>query len=184
MYGMAERVVFATECEFGELHVNPDYAFVEIVDDNGLPTDDYGYVVGTSFHNMAMPLVRYKLSDRSKWKPGQCACQRSFPMIQPITGKLEDAISGSDGEFVSPSVLTFAFKGVENILKSQVAQTAKGEWQIRLVPGPDFCMEDQKKLINNIHELVDAEIKVHVSIMADIQNTSAGKFRWVVNEIN
>ena len=182
MYGMAERVAFATECEFGNMHINPDYSFIEIVDDEGLQTNGYGYVVGTTFHNLAMPLVRYKLTDQTRWKPGLCECGRSFPMIEPVTGKLEDAIFSSDGSFISPSVLTFAFKGVENILKSQVAQISNGVLQIRLVPGELFCKDDHDKLINNIHTLVDSKINVNILLVNDIPNTSAGKFRWVVNE--
>src|SRR5258705_155174 len=116
---MAERVAFATECEFGSMHVNPDYSYVEIVDSNGQATRGAGYVVGTTFHNLAMPLVRYKLSDRTRWISGGCRCGRPFPMIEPVTGKVEDSIFGSNGAFVSPSVLTFAFKGVRNIRKSQ-----------------------------------------------------------------
>src|SRR5260221_14638210 len=105
MYGMAERVAFATECEFGSMHVNPDYSYVEIVDSNGQATRGAGYVVGTTFHNLAMPLVRYKLSDRTRWTSGGFAFRRPFPMIEPVTGKVEDSIFGSNGAFVSPSVL-------------------------------------------------------------------------------
>ncbi len=182
LYGMAERVAFATECEFGEMHINPDYSYVEIVDDKGHPTDGYGHVVGTTFHNSAMPLVRYKLSDRTRWKTGACRCGRAFPMIEPVSGKFEDRIYGSDGAVVSPSVLTFAFKGVDNILKSQVAQIAPARWEIRLVPAAAFSEVNKQKLINNIRELVDAKVAVQVVLKSDIQNTSSGKFRWVVNE--
>jgi phenylacetate-CoA ligase len=182
MYGMAERVAFITECEFGEMHVNPDYSYVEIVDDQGLPTIDYGYVVGTTFNNFAMPLVRYRLSDRTRWKPGACACGRNFPMVEAISGKFEDVIYGGDGAAISPSVLTFAFKGVGNILKSQVAQVAFGRWEVRLVPGANFSELDKQQLINNIHELVDAKVNVDVVLKSDLPNTAAGKFRWVLNE--
>lgn len=182
MYGMAERVAFATQCQHGSTHLNSDYSYVEIVDDAGMPTDDYGYVVGTTFHNPAMPLVRYRLSDRTRWKHGRCACGRAFPMIEEVTGKFEDSITGSDGTIVSPSVLTFAFKGVENIRKSQVAQVAAAHWEVRLVPGPAFSIVDQKKLIENIRTLVDANVHLDVILKDDLPNTAAGKFRWVVNE--
>jgi phenylacetate-CoA ligase len=182
MYGMAERVAFATECEHGEMHVNPDYSYVEIVDDDGRPTDDYGYVVGTTFHNHAMPLLRYRLSDRTRWKPGRCACGRAFPMIERVTGKFEDRITGSSGAVVSPSVLTFAFKGVENIRKSQVAQVGPASWEIRLAPFPGFGVADRDKLVANIHALVDAHVAVRVVLKDDIPDTAGGKFRWVVNE--
>ncbi len=45
-YGMAERVAYASECERGNLHVNTDYSYVEIVDDDGQPTSGDGYIVG------------------------------------------------------------------------------------------------------------------------------------------
>jgi phenylacetate-CoA ligase len=182
MYGMAERVAMATACEHGEMHINSDYSYVEIVDEQGRPTDGEGYVVGTTLFNAAMPLVRYRLSDRTRWKPGVCRCGRPFPMIEPVTGKYEDAIYGSDGAPVSPSVLTFAFKGVGRILKSQVAQVAPGRWEIRLVPDHGFDASDQQRLIDNIHQLVDAGIQINIRLMSDIAHTKAGKFRWVVNE--
>ena len=182
MYGMAERVAFATECEYGSMHVNPDYSYVELVDPDGQPTRDVGYVVGTTFHNLAMPLVRYRLSDRTRWIPGKCRCGRPFPMIDPVTGKWEDRIFGSDGACVSPSVLTFAFKGVQNVRKSQVAQIGPGRWEIRLVPSPSFGVDDRQKLIDNIHKLVDPGVNVEVALKNEIPCTAAGKFRWVVNE--
>lgn len=183
MYGMAERVALATECEHGALHVNPDYSHVDIVDDAGRPTDGEGFVVGTTFHNAAMPLVRYRLSDRTRWKPGRCACGRWFPMIEPVSGKYEDSITGGDGAMVSPSVLTFAFKGVQNIRKSQVAQVGPARWDIRVVPFPEFSAADQDRLIDNIHALVDAHVTVRVVLKSELPESAAGKFRWVVNEM-
>ena len=182
MYGMAERVAFASACEHGNLHVNPDYAYVEIVDGDGRPTDGEGYVVGTTFHNHAMPLVIYRLCDRTRWKPGLCACGRAFPMIDSISGKFEDAITGSDGAPVSASVLTFAFKGLDHIRKSQVAQVGPASWEVRVVPLPGFTPAHQQYLVDNIHQLVDPHVVVKVVLKDDLPNTAAGKFRWVVNE--
>jgi phenylacetate-CoA ligase len=182
MYGMAERVVLATECEHGQLHVNADYSYVEIVGDDGRPTDGEGYLVGTTFHNHAMPLVRYRMSDRSRWKRGQCACGRAFPMIEPVTGKFEDAITGSHGAAVSASVLTFAFKGLQHIRKSQVAQTGPGRWEVRVVPTAGFGPADQQRLVDNIHQLVDPDVVVRIILRDDLPNSAAGKFRWIVNE--
>ena len=184
MYGMAERAAYATECEFGSLHLNPDYSYVELVDGDGdgRPARDVGYIVGTTFHNLAMPLVRYKLSDRTRWIRGRCRCARPFPMIEPVTGKFEDGISGSNGAFVSPSVLTFAFKGLRAIRKSQVAQVGPGAWEVRVVPDPAFAETDRRRIIKNIHALVDPGVDVRVVLCDEIPCTESGKFRWVVNE--
>ena len=181
-YGMAERVAFASECEHGNLHVNTDYSFVEILDEKNQPTDGDGYVVGTTFHNDVMPLIRYKLSDRTRWKPGTCQCGRPFPMIEPIQGKFEDVLFGSTGSAVSPSIITFAFKGVANIESSQVAQTGPGIWVVRVVPGPGYVNEDGERVLKNIHTLIDSGLSLSLVLRKEIERTNAGKYRWIVNE--
>jgi phenylacetate-CoA ligase len=182
LYGMAERVAFASACEHGQLHVNPDYGYVEIVDEDGRPTNGEGFVVGTTLHNHAMPLVRYRLGDRSRWKPGQCPCGRVFPMLEGVSGKYLDAITGSNGAPVSPSVLTFAFKRMDQVRKSQVAQVGPASWEVRVVPLPGFTPVHQQYLIDVIHRMVDPHVLVKVVLKDDLPNTAAGKFRWVVNE--
>jgi phenylacetate-CoA ligase len=128
MFGMAERVMLATECEFGSMHVNPDYSYVELIDDNGQPTRDVGYVVGTTFHSQSMPLVRYRLADRTRWISGQCRCARPFPMVEPVIGKQEDGIFGSTGTFVRPSALTFAFDGRERVDQGGAEKCRPAQW--------------------------------------------------------
>lgn len=181
-YGMAERVAYATQCEHGNMHVNSDYSFVEIVDEHDNPTTDYGYVVGTTFHNLAMPLIRYRLSDQARWKPGSCPCGRVYPMIEPVVGKWEDVLYSSENAAVSASVITFVFKALHNIEKSQVAQVGEGEWEVRVVPMPGFQESDRERIVQNIHKTVDPNLKVRVLLVDDIPRTSAGKYKWVVNE--
>jgi phenylacetate-CoA ligase len=181
-YGMAERIAYATECEHGNLHVNSEYSYVEIVDDDGHPTDDEGYVVGTTFHNGLMPLVRYRMSDRTRWRRTGCACGRTYPTIETVTGKYEDTLFGSQGQRISPSVVTFAFKSLRGIKYSQVAQTGEGTWEIRVVPEPSFTEAERNRLIENVKHLVDPGIQVVVREVDEIARTSAHKYRWIVNE--
>jgi phenylacetate-CoA ligase len=181
-YGMAERIAYATECEYGGLHVNSEYSYVEIVDDEGQPTDGEGYVVGTTFHNALMPLVRYRMSDRTRWRRAGCPCGRTYPLIEPVTGKYEDTLFGSRGQRISPSVVTFAFKSLRGIKYSQVAQTGDGTWEIRVVPGMSFSEAERNRLIENVRHLVDPGIHVVVREVAEIARTSAHKYRWIVNE--
>lgn len=181
-YGMAERVAFASECAHGNLHVHPDYSHVEIVDEHDRPTEEEGFLVGTTFHNRLMPLVRYRLSDRTRWKRGDCPCGLPFAMIEPIHGKFEDMLEGGRGNPVSPSIVTFAFKGVSNIEASQVAQVGPARWEVRIVPGPSYSERDGEHVVRNLRQLVDPDLTVTVVLRESIARTSAGKYRWVVNE--
>ena len=181
-YGMAERVASAAECEHGGLHVHSDYAYVEIVDDDGKPTKDDGYVVGTTFHNTVMPLVRYRVSDRTRWRAEGCPCGRAYPLIEPVTGKFEDTLYGARGQRISPSVVTFVFKSLHGIQRSQVAQVGARQWEIRVVPAASYDQSLRRRLLENFRELVDPEIDVTIREVDDIARTSAHKYRWIVNE--
>lgn len=181
-YGMAERVAYASECERGNLHVNTDYSYVEIVDDEGKPTNGDGYIVGTTFHNTVMPLLRYRVSDRTRWRTESCACGRTYPLIEPVTGKFEDTLYGARGQRISPSVVTFIFKSLDGIQRSQVAQVGASEWEIRVVPAAGYGQSQRNRLVQNVRELVDPDLNVTVREVDDIARTSAHKYRWIVNE--
>jgi phenylacetate-CoA ligase len=181
-YGMAERIAFASECEYGNLHLNSDYSYVELVDEQGRPALGEGFIVGTTFYNAVMPLVRYRVSDRTKWRSGTCACGRPYPMIEPVTGKYEDAVFGSRGQPISPSVVTFAFKGLAHIKQSQVAQVDDGHWEIRVVPLPGYDAEVREQLILNIRQWVDPDLHVQIIEVTEIPRTTSAKYKWIVNE--
>ncbi|MED5619594.1 phenylacetate--CoA ligase family protein [Ideonella sp. BN130291] len=181
-YGMAERVAFAMECEHGRLHVHPLYSHVEVLDELGQPTDDAGSVVGTTYHNLAMPLVRYRLSDRARWRTDPCPCGRTYPGLELLGGKIEDQLYDTDGQPVSPSVVTFAFKGVPCIAKAQVAQVGRGRWVVRVVPQDGFSAAHSSLLLHNFRTLVSPRVEATVDLQNDIPLLASGKYKWVSQE--
>ncbi|MDY0743856.1 hypothetical protein SNE35_05040 [Paucibacter sp. R3-3] len=181
-YGMAERVAFACQCEHGRYHLNPEYSYVEILDDAGQPTDDFGNIVGTTLRNHVMPLLRYRISDRAKWVKEACPCGRHYPVIELSSGKVEDQLYDADGTPVSASIITFAFKGLANIRKAQVAQTERGIWEVRVVPDGEFVDADGQALLANIASHVTERIGIRLRVVDDIPPLASGKFKWVSQE--
>ncbi len=178
-YGMAERNIFAGQCEAGSMHVHPEYSIVEIVDQHGAPTHETGMLVGTTFNNLVMPLLRYRLNDSARWRPSPCPCGRTHPVIEGLTGKVEEQVFDLDGAAVSPSVVTFAFKGVHNIQKSQVAQISRDRWIVRIVPAPAYSAADGQALIENFRTLVSPRLNVGIKLVDEIPPLPSGKFKWV-----
>jgi phenylacetate-CoA ligase len=181
-YGAAERTAFAAQCEHGNMHLHPDYSFVEIVDARGRPTNEQGFLVGTTFRNLAMPLLRYRLDDLVRWSQTTCPCGRSYPVIEVLGARLGDQVFDLDGVAVSPGVITFAFKGVHNLVKSQVAQVDAKRWVLRVVPGPHFSDADRETLLTNFRTLVSPRLNVEVLLVGALPNPPSGKFKWVVQE--
>ncbi|WP_200279038.1 phenylacetate--CoA ligase family protein [Rhabdochromatium marinum] len=182
-YGMAERVAFGGECEFGRMHIHPEYSFVEIVDSHGKPTEEEGFIVGTSFHNLAMPLIRYRLDDSAKWSRTACPCGRSYPTVERILGRIGDTLLDLDGRPVSPTIITFAFKGVSNLARSQVAQTERDHWEIRVVPTASYSDQDGDMLVQNMKRLVSSRLNISLKLVPSIENLPSGKYKWISQEV-
>ena len=181
-YGMAERIAFAGQCEHGHYHLHPEYSYVEILDQHDQPTNDFGYVVGTTLHNHVMPLIRYRIADRARWVHGACPCGRHYPRIELSSGKVEDQLYDLDGNTVSASIITFALKGATNIKKTQVAQVGPGQWVIRIVPDLGYRPENEQQLLQDIKKYVSSKVQVHIVRVDDLSLQPSGKFKWIVQE--
>lgn len=181
-YGMAERVVYAAQCEHGRTHANLDYSHVEIVDDQGRATDQAGFLVGTTFHNSVMPLLRYRLDDTARWDPAPCPCGRRYPVLADLQGRVEDQLIDLRGERINSAIITFAFKEARHIQRAQVAQTARDRWEVRVVPDAGYTDAVGSKLADDFTRLVSPHLNVAVRVVDRIDNMPSGKFKWVTQE--
>jgi len=185
-YGLAERVVFATECNAHEgHHLNLDYSITEIVNKNGIPVDDgeLGWIVGTGLYNYAMPLIRYKTNDVSSVRTQKCSCGRKFPLLDDVTTKSEDIVTTKDGRFISSSILTHPFKPLVNILQSQIIQEDLSNITIKIIKGKGYKEEDTKYLLHEMQRRVGLEMKIHIEYVDEIPQSKNGKFRWVISKV-
>jgi len=185
-YGMAERCIFATECEeHSGRHINEDYGITEFVDsDNirvspGLP----GKIVATSLHNFAFPLIRYETSDWSTLNKKQCACGRNFPLMDKITTKNESIISLPDGRWISPSILTHPLKPIHGIIESQIKQDDDYSITIYIVKNDLFDEGSKDKLLNSFRNRLGEKVPIQIKYTDSIQKEANGKFKWVTSKI-
>jgi phenylacetate-CoA ligase len=181
-YGMSERVVFAAECEHGRMHVNPEYSLVEIVDANGRATDGEGFLVGTTLHNTVMPLLRYRMTDTARWDPRPCPCGRTYPVIEALAGKIEDRVYDLNGRAITAAVVGFAYKGLANIRKGQIAQTARDRWVARIVPGSGYTAADGAQFLANVATYVSPDVSIAIELVDDVPSLPSGKYKWVSQE--
>ncbi|TVP44896.1 MAG: phenylacetate--CoA ligase family protein, partial [Gemmatimonadales bacterium] len=186
-YGHAERAIFGIECEqHAGKHIAEDYGYVEVVDASGDPVPDgeWGYLVGTSLHNRAMPMIRYRTSDVSRILLEPCACGRTSRRIADVATKAEDLIVTPSGRMISPSSLTHPFKPFSTLEKSQVIQERQDLILVRLVASSSFSDEDLESLRIGLVERVGPGITIRFEMVDDIPRETSGKFRWVISKVS
>jgi phenylacetate-CoA ligase len=185
-YGLAERVVFATECEEHQgHHVNLDYGITEFVNDSGEPVKEgeMGWIVGTSLHNFGMPFIRYKTNDVTTLNIKKCSCGRTFPVMEDVTTKAEDIIVTKDGRFISPSVLTHPFKPLHSIIMSQIIQEDLENLTVRIVKSNQYSNEEEKGLIAGLQARIGEGMKIRVEYVDNIERKASGKFKWIISKV-
>ena len=185
-YGLAERVIFATECSTHDgKHLNCEYGITEFVDENGrpAPAGQSGRMVGTSLHNLGMPMIRYVTSDQSFLKSEPCPCGRSLPLMDAVTTKQEDLVLTPDGRWISPSVLTHPFKPMKNILESQIIQEKLDQIVIKIIRSPEYNETDSARLIEGLRERLGESVEIKLDFVDHIGRERSGKFRWVISKL-
>ena len=97
-YGISEMMGpgVAFECpEQNGLHIWEDYFIVEIIDPVTLepvPDGQLGELVITTINREAMPLLRYRTRDLTRFLPGECPCGRHHRRIDRLQGRSDDMI--------------------------------------------------------------------------------------------
>lgn len=185
-YGMAERAVFATECEYHQgNHLNMDYGITEFVNNQNeiVSEGEFGRIVATSLHNWAMPLIRYQTNDSSSCDYSTCQCGRGFPLMKNVTTKDESIVTLPDGRLISPSVLTHPFKPMVNILESQIIQENKNEFIIKIVKNEKYSQTDEDKLLSAFKERLGKDLIFKFEYVDEIPRTKNGKLKWVISKI-
>ena len=185
-YAAAERVVFSGECEHHDgHHISMEYGAAEVVDERGMPvpTGTVGTLVGTSLHNLALPMLRYATNDMSARRERPCSCGRGLEVMAEVTTKAEDTLTLPDGRLISPSVLTHPFKPLDCIDGSQIVQTAPDAVTVRLIPGPAYTPAHTEQLVRDLAERLGAGVRIDVEMVDRLEVSANGKFKWVISRV-
>ena len=95
-FGLSEMNGPGVAFECGEqngLHIWEDAYVVEIIDPKTLqpvPDGEVGELVMTTLDRQAMPVIRYRTRDLTRFIPGPCPCGRTHRRIDRISGRSDD----------------------------------------------------------------------------------------------
>lgn len=183
-YGAVENCMLATECEFGQLHVSPDFGVLELTDASGTPVKPgvEGRVLCTSLVSEAQPLIRYEVGDAGIWSEARCACGRDqLPLLQEIVGRLEDVVVAPDGrELVR---FHWVFVDLPYVLEGQVVQESLDRLTLNLVVNPGYGLAEELVIRDRFKQRL-GPIHLEIRVLPEIPRTERGKFRAVISKLH
>lgn len=178
-YGQAERVSAIAHCEKGNYHIVEDYSITELI-----PTKQGMEVVGTSYNNFLMPLIRYKTGDIVELSSKKCSCGRCFRTIERINGRSNKYIVTPEGAEIPAIILSFITDYAKNIYEAQFLQEKKGEMIVKIVKTDKFTDSDLKELIDLSKKYTSRTMDILVEEVKEIPRGSNGKFVTLINNID
>lgn len=125
-YGMTEMGLGGgLECEgFSGYHLREADLYIEIIDpSSGLPVLDgqSGEIVFTTLTRSAMPLIRYRTGDMSRFIPGLCACNTVLKRLELI--KSRDRVFLTSNEYLTMADFDEVLFALDEVLNFEVTLT-------------------------------------------------------------
>ena len=183
-YAASEPSCFWCECEHGLMHVNPEYGISEIVNSQNAPVKpgEIGDVLVTSFLNPAMILIRYRIGDLAvPSSQASCNCGRQMPLIEGIEGRIDDVIYVPERGYVGR--LGQVFKGLSNIIETQIIQESLDAIKVRIVPDDGFTSEIAEHLVQNMRARIGQQVRITWETREFIPRMPNGKFASIVSHV-
>lgn len=183
-YGLKEHNIFIAQCEQGGYHLFPEYGICEIVSPAGdkVQAGEQGRIIATGLHNYAQPLLRYDTRDLAVSKgDAQCQCGRTYPLIDQIIGRVDEALVTHDGQQIGG--LSFAFFGLKGIVEAQIVQDKPGEADLFLVATSDFNAEQEDRLLRQLKLKCLHGVSFKLQQVQQLPIMGPGKFKLVVSRL-
>jgi phenylacetate-CoA ligase len=182
-YGLKEHNALICQCPEGGYHIAPEYGVVEIIREDGMPAmpGEEGRIIATSLHNRAFPLLRYDTGDYATRTDRLCSCGRTLPLVDKLTGRIDDRVLDADGKWVSG--LHFAFFFVTGVRKAQLVQERPGSLDVYIIPAQDYTPETGNTVRDNLKNKLGKSMEIVIHAVEEVPFLSPGKFKFVINRL-
>jgi phenylacetate-CoA ligase len=188
-YGQAERVGFAYSFAPREYRFLPAYSKVELVPFKSDQIADAGQgglfeIIGTTFWNDLMPLVRYRTGDLVRlpeaW--GEREIEEVVLGLRSFSGVL-----GREQEIlVCPKGVRLTGidhipRDVSHILRIQVIQESLDDVRILVLPAAGYSERDAAQLLQNARAKVPESMRLRIETAQWLERTPRGKTPLVIH---
>lgn len=162
-------------CRCGNLHINEDLVYVELLDESGNPVTGgdgpASRMLVTNLVNLAQPLIRHEMNDMVVLG-GKCPCGSSFRTIRNVLGRRDDIIwlknRGGILQHVFPDLISrWIITSSDGIREFQVVQVSDNALRIVVELAEDGG-EARKSVMALLSQRMERELGCF-DIAADIE---------------
>lgn len=185
-YSNMENGFIAQQCldDNEEYHINHASFFIEMLDlekDIPVRNGELGRITVTDLFNFGMPLIRYDTGDIGVMQD-EPRCSFLTPVFQRIEGRKVDFLFTTQGNLLSPHVITNTMWKFPEIKQFQFVQHGIKEYSIKLnFDGKYYAKE--KDIIADLKKYLGDDAVISVEYVNEIPLLSSGKRKKIINHI-
>jgi phenylacetate-CoA ligase len=180
-YGHSERVILAAEGrKTTHYYFVPQYGYVEFGPPN---SEGLCEVIGTSFHNLVMPLIRYRTGDYVRVLPENAPREYPVPAAVEIAGREQEFLLTGTGRKISLTAFNMHDAIFDHLYAVQFYQDRPGFAEFRYIPGPQFHSSRLPTIEAGIRRKLGDDFRIELKAVSEVEKTSAGKHRWIVSRL-
>lgn len=178
-YGHSERVVLAGQGRTSNhLYFWPTYGFVEFDDADA---DGNREIIGTSFHNHVMPLIRYHTGDYCK--PAQTGREFAWPDTEAVVGRDYEFLVSATGRRISLTAINMHDRIFDGLLAVQFFQERQGEVECRYQTGPQRQNNREEAMRAGLLAKLGDDFSLTLRDVLEVEKTSSGKHKWLITQL-
>lgn len=185
-YATRELGVIAQDCLLGGLHINTEWAYLEIVDDDGLvlAPGQEGRIVVTTFDNEIMPFIRYDTADIGKILLQSCLCGRTLPLIK-FSGRKVGLLHLPKGRTIHHFYLTPSFHlRADRIKRFQIIQESVNRILVKILPDKNFFYADILTITEELSRVLGPDVILNLQLVDSIPAGPRGKAATFESKLN
>lgn len=193
-YAMGECLYLSNGCpQTGGMHVNADWAILEVVDEANRPVPDGqngAKVLLTNLSNLVQPFIRYEVGDIVTMATHRCGCGNNLPLIERVEGRDSDMFwirTAEDVRPMPPALFDLALANVLEVREYQVIHEDNGRVRVRIEPLPGVQF-DRDRATREIEQQLDAfglnhHVRVEVEVVDRLTPELGSKFKRFVSKV-
>jgi phenylacetate-coenzyme A ligase PaaK-like adenylate-forming protein len=193
-YGMGECMFLTNGCaKSGGMHVNADWALLEVVDENNqpMPAGEKGAkVLVTNLANHVQPIIRYDVGDIVVIATEPCNCGSNMPLIDRVEGRDSDIfyIETTEGKrALQPTVFELALGRMLDAREYQIIQEENTRFRVLIEPLPGKMLDRsraEKTMRDELQEYNLADkIDFSIELVDKLAANGDQKFKRIVSKV-
>lgn len=188
-YGHSEKLILGGYCSHNDLiHIEPTYGYFELIDEKGRIINEpgkIGEIVGSTFHNPYMPLIRYRTGDYAEYAGNYCKdCGRNLPLLKKVFGRWDkNKIYRSDNSYITSTALNLHSDIYNKINGLQYLQKRKGELEVRIIKGESFTNATYLELEKHYKDAFGHDNHIQIEFVTRLEKQANGKFLNLISTV-